>query len=414
MRGTWLLVGLAALGAVAVLVRPLSAGTEEFSTFDVEAPEEDDESLLDHFMTRMPHAWRDEWEHSPQAIRTAQGCLTSGQWFIDTDLKLRSPLGRRARFGLALRQSQSDVTSYEYLDFSFAFPTRFGTPGAMFRPLHDKSRQDFALTWEAGSDTSSLEIATAFTIEDVFNNLWAFRQDRVGNQSEPYLRRPYEPGLRIVTRHEGWRAEIGGRYLTPSRKQVQPWVAGAAPREVTLWGALGHAAVEARWAGVEWDARAENHQARSTDLPIDLSTGDAHSFRRRWSVEIGARGRVAPRLVAELRGIYQDRDQDYRPPLADGSFGAIDRLAALETQVELTPALAARVGALFDRVTVAHAGATRWPSYGTRTESRAFVGLLARFGRVSVTAVEGIELDPEPYEVWWVHDKGFLNLQATF
>ena len=26
----------------------------------------------------------------------------------------------------------------------------------------------------------------------------------------------------------------------------------------------------------------------------------------------------------------------------------------------------------------------------------------------------GIELDPEPYEVWWVHDKGFLQLQATF
>jgi hypothetical protein len=28
--------------------------------------------------------------------------------------------------------------------------------------------------------------------------------------------------------------------------------------------------------------------------------------------------------------------------------------------------------------------------------------------------IEGIELDPEPYEVWWVHDKGFLHLQTTF
>ena len=34
--------------------------------------------------------------------------------------------------------------------------------------------------------------------------------------------------------------------------------------------------------------------------------------------------------------------------------------------------------------------------------------------RVSVSGVEGIELDPEPYPVWFVHDKGFLQLQAPF
>jgi hypothetical protein len=27
---------------------------------------------------------------------------------------------------------------------------------------------------------------------------------------------------------------------------------------------------------------------------------------------------------------------------------------------------------------------------------------------------EGIELDDEGYEVWFVHDKGFLHLQTTF
>ena len=78
-------------------VPPAFAGTEQFSTFDVEAQEEDDESLLDHLLTRPPRAWRDEWEHSTQAVRTSQGCLTSGQWFIDTQLKLSAPLGERAR-----------------------------------------------------------------------------------------------------------------------------------------------------------------------------------------------------------------------------------------------------------------------------------------------------------------------------
>jgi hypothetical protein len=33
---------------------------------------------------------------------------------------------------------------------------------------------------------------------------------------------------------------------------------------------------------------------------------------------------------------------------------------------------------------------------------------------VSLQAIEGIELDHEPYDVWFIHDKGFLHLQTTF
>jgi hypothetical protein len=54
------------------------------------------------------------------------------------------------------------------------------------------------------------------------------------------------------------------------------------------------------------------------------------------------------------------------------------------------------------------------PRHGARNESRAYVGLALRFGRLSLTATEGIELDPERYEVWNHHDKGFLQLQTTF
>ena len=72
------------------------AAAEVFTSFDVQFQEEDDESLLDHFLTRAPREWRYEWERSPSAIRTSQGCLTSGQWFIDTDLKLVTALGDKA------------------------------------------------------------------------------------------------------------------------------------------------------------------------------------------------------------------------------------------------------------------------------------------------------------------------------
>ena len=53
-------------------------------------------------------------------------------------------------------------------------------------------------------------------------------------------------------------------------------------------------------------------------------------------------------------------------------------------------------------------------TYGTRNESRLYLGLTMRFARVVVHAVEALELDPEPYEVWGWHDKGFLSLQTHF
>ena len=73
----------------------------------------------------------------------------------------------------------------------------------------------------------------------------------------------------------------------------------------------------------------------------------------------------------------------------------------------------ARLGGLHDRVTN-HLVGDPLVTHGTRTETRGYVGLWIRLGAVSIDAVEGIELDAERYEVWWVHDKAFLHLQTTF
>jgi len=405
---------LAGLLAALLAAAPARAGTEEFSTFDVAAQEEDDESLLDHMLTRPPRAWRDEWERATQALRTSQGCLTSGQWFIDTDMKLRSPLGRRARLGIDLRQSESDVAAYDYLDFSFRFPTRLGTAGAMFRPLFDKSRQDFALLWEAGADTLSFDSQVVFSFEDMFNNLWAFRQTRVGQASEPYERHPYEPALRLRGRGRRWRADLSGQYLTPSRKRVQGYAYTAPERRVTLWGALGAAALETQCLGFTCELRGSNHQARGGDQPVDLSSAPSQNWRRRWTAEAAVGRAIAPRLGAELRALYQSRTQRWEGPSGPGAFDGIDRLIQLDTRWDATRTLALRAGGLYDRIGIARSGYQPYSTWGTRTESRAYVGLAARFGRVSVEAIEGIELDPERYEVWWVHDKGFLHLQTTF
>ncbi len=399
---------------VAVAAAPARAGTEEFSTFHADAQDEDDESIIDHVLARLPLAWRDEWERSPQAVRTAQGCLTSGQWLMNTDLKLESPLSRTARFGLDFTQSEDDISTYDYLDFWFRFRSRAGTLGAMFRPLHDKSRQDFSLAWELGADSSAFQLRAIYTLEDLFNNLWAFRQTRVGERSEAYQRHPWEPGLVLASRHERWRTELAGKYLTPSVKR-EPGLTTLDPEHrATLWGTLARASFEVQALGLRWSARSSNQQALSTEGPVDRSIGDDRDFRRTWSGEAAVGRRLRPRLSAEARWLYSDRTEAYGPPIGPGTTRSIDRVMQLEAVCQLRPALAARVGGLYDEITVARAGLLPRGSYGSRHESRAYFGLDARFGRVRVSGVEGIELDPEPYQVWFHHDKAFLALQTTF
>jgi hypothetical protein len=405
--------GIAALLLLALSPRTAPAGTEQFSTFEIVLQEEDDESLLDHLLTRAPRAWRHEWESAASAIRTSQGCLTSGQWFIETDLKLRTALGQHAQFGLDVRQNQTDRASYDYVDFSFMFPTRFGTFGAMFRPIYDKSKQDFGFTYEAGTDTSAWQVQAAFVLEDTFNNLWEFRQTRVGNESEPYTRRPYEPSLRLAHRGGGalQRLEAGGKWLTPSEKML----AGTPVDHVGgLWGASGYGLVELQTGGTLWELRGTTVQAASDLEPLDFSTGDGRTVRRQWAAEIAATRTLPGRIECEARYLYQSREESAREPVGPSRFDAIDRLAMVEARFPVAGQVHARVGGMFDRITVVHEGMPFLQTYGTRNESRAFVGLSARFGRVSIHAIEGIELDPEPYEVWLVHDKGFLHLQATF
>ena len=412
-RGAALAAALA-LALAWCAARGARAGTEEFSTFHPEAQEEDDESIIDHLLTRTPLAWRDTWERAPLALRTSEGCLTSGQWFMDNQLRLETPMGRTARFNLDYTQVAGDISTYEFLDFWFRFRLRTGMLGTMFRPMHDKSKQDMALAWEVGADSSAFQLRAIYGFEDLFNNLWAWRQSRVGNASEPYLRHPWEPALVVASRHSTWRAELSGKYLTPSVKSVP----GATPLDpehhVTLWGTLANASLEARLLGLDWSAGTHNQQALGTDGPADGTGPDDHDFRRSWSSEAAVRAGLARDVDAELRWLYTDRTENYGAPTGPRTLRGIDRVMQLESWWRASPALTVRAGGLYDQITVAKTGATAVYSEGSRHESRAYFGLDARFGRVSVAGVEGIELDAEPYQVEFHHDKAFLKLQATF
>jgi hypothetical protein len=409
-------------GAAAALILLLflparaRATTEEFSTFNVMAMEEDDESVLDHLLTAPPIQWRDEWERKPLAIRMGQGCFTSGQWIIDSDLKLSTSIGGSARFEVEDLRYESDEATDRHTDLWLRFGTRIGTVGGYFRPYHDKSRQDFGFAWETGNDTLGLQSQVLFTIEDTFNNLWEFRQTRVGNLSEPYMRHPYEPALSFVQRQPHWRWELSGKWLTPSRKQV---IAAVTPdssdyRTSDQWGALGFANVEVEALGVRWNATGGIKQASSVYDIAAPEGAQGDDWRSLWRAELGARAPLSHRTTLALRGVYIERAQDLHPPLGNNRFRAIDRVVWLETWTTLTDRLHLRLGGMHDRISVDQSGPYPVGSYGTRIESRAYFGLNARFGNLTIVGVEGIELDPEPYDVWFVHDKGFLSFQATF
>jgi len=416
-----LLAALACLAACAMLAR---ANTEQFSTFDVVRPEEDDESLLDHVLTRPPWRWRDEWERAPLAIRTSQGCLTSGQWINQTQMKLRTPMGRQAQFGVSFIENESDLAFYSYMDLEFLFRAGPGFAGGAFRPYHDKSRQDFIVSYEAGHDTADYRMRLAFSFEDMFNELWAWRQTRVGDASAPYTRHPYEPAIELGVRRERWRARLGGQYLTPSIKHVQSFTAPI--EEQTLWGTLGTASLEVDALGLEWEALGINQQARSSSdfivdpanpplTPVDsvlIARPELVKWRRLWAAEAAVARRFTPKWRAQLRYRYQGRTQDD----GDGNqtFDAIDRLVTGEVEYLPMERLGIRLGGMFDRITVASSQPTPPFGHGTRNESRFYIGLDAVFGRIRVYGVEGVELDPEKYEVSFHHDKGFLGLQARF
>ncbi len=404
---------LAAVVLVLLIAPAARASVEEFSTYQLSAMEEDDENFLDRWLTRPPDRWTHEFESAPNAFRTSQGCYTSGEWYMRHDLKARAALGKKSWLDIGYLQVNDNMASWEWLRLDFRWPTdRAGTFGFRFQPSADKSQQDFAALWDWGASGSPFQLGATFTLEDAFNSLWEFRQDRVGNHTEPYRAHPVEPGLRLASEGKRHRVELSGKWLTPSRKAIRD-PDPAKDGSYSLLGSKAELLAEysfSRW-GVE--GRFETEQVRSSQISV-LLPGDGYQFRRRWWGEAAVRRDLGNTWSAEARGAYQDRAQDWRPPLGPATFRALDRGLAFEVAGEPVKEWRLRVGLMHDRVGIAQDGVAALGGWGTRKESRAYVGLEARFGRVRVQGIEGIELDHEQYDVTFHHDKGFLQLQTVF
>jgi len=404
---------LAAL-ALAVLLAPAArASVEEFSTYDLARMELNDENFLDHWLTRQPRSWYREFADAPNAFRTSQGCYTSGEWYMRHDLKARAEFGERAYMDIGLQIVSDDIASWQWLRLDFRWPTSgAGTFGFRFAPTADKSNQDFSALWDWGAPGDPLQIGAVFTVEDAFNSLWEFRQSQVGDHHEPYRAHPLEPALWVATEGKRHRVELGGKWLTPLSKDiVDPDTTQNGT--YSLWGAKGALLAEFSFGAWATETRFETEQTQSSASTATVP-GTGRTYCRRWLVEGAARRAIGEKWTAEARGAYQDRTEDWRPPPSIANMRALDRGVALEFAGDVRENWRLRVGAMHDRVGLAEQGEMPAFTWGTRTESRAYVGLEARFGRIRVQGIEGIELDQESYDVSFHHDKGFLQLQAVF
>ena len=174
-----------------------------------------------------------------------------------------------------------------------------------------------------------------------------------------------------------------------------------------------HARAEASVGAFALELRGDLRQARGHVEPLAASVTEDLNWRRLWSSEAHLHAALDDRTSVEAWFLYESRFQRRGLPAFQTQIGVLDRMLGLEILHQFGPRFTTRTGVMHDRIGV---GRTNWPdfSWGTRKESRAYIGLAARFGRVLVSGTEGIELDHEPYDVWFVHDKGFLQLQTTF
>jgi hypothetical protein len=137
-------------------------------------------------------------------------------------------------------------------------------------------------------------------------------------------------------------------------------------------------------------------------------------YRRRWLAEaawsqpVGAHGRVT------ARWFHQRRDQVWRPPVANASIRVVDQMPMLEGSFRVHGDLHGRAGFMRARIRVMDDGRLPVFTWGSRSETRAFVSLYRQFGRVRLEGTECIELDHEQYDVAFHHDKGFIHIQTTF
>jgi hypothetical protein len=407
--------GLAAALLFGCLLVPARARAsyEEFSTFDVGRTEADDEFLFDHELVRSPFAWHPEFDRTLNAFRSSMGCLTAGNWFMDNELKFEVPLGDTTRFVFGYRdvQDMEAVYSWTRLDARFPLP-HAGLWGLRFSPTFEKSRQDVALLWDHGSAFTPLQVQAVFTVEDAFNKFWSTRQVEVGGEAEPFIRHPYEPALSVGWRGKGLTFQARAKWLTPSTKQFET-TDPALRREVKLWGAKGDGLVSQTIGRTTIEAAFEDIQA-STYAYWEQQPGDHHVFNRRWRIKGSLTQDIGEHAHVALRYFYMDRTEVWRPPIANNTLNVIDRALMLESWFQGPWAMGLRVGGLRDRVTVGDYVWSLAKSAGTRHETRALISLQKLFGRVRVQGTECIELDHEPYEVSFHHDKGFIQLQTTF
>jgi hypothetical protein len=406
-----------ALGLLFGRSLPAAASLEEFETWDLGAAELDDEYGMDRFFAAFTPEWQRAWRSAAEGARVSLGCVTRERWEMLTEVRLRRLFHERARFRYSFVQENRLTVDNQQHFFGVEVKARDFWIGGYARPQAVKERHDFGLTlrraWPSG-----YELGVALSLENALSDFWTERSFLEERERVDHL----DEGLE-------WRLEGARRWSERRWLRATAVILPEFGRQVEPVPSLGEPDYRLIVDGTAVELEGETVLGRDTDLTAGAlrkearrarfpREGTASDFRRlTWAFS----GRLGHPLHGAWRarwGLLARRSREEQTVFDADPYRLRVRelVATAGLERPLLSWLRVDFGYGYQDVNVDTSGIeSAIPfTHGTRSESRLYIAGDFNVQGVRLRLIETLEVDGEAYDVVGVHDKGFVQIQATF
>ncbi len=427
-RPAWVRRPAFALAALFWLAAPpASADIEEFETWRFDLLESDDEYALDDLANTFPRRWEPSWHRASRGVRMTTGCASHEKWEMTTEIKLAETIGDRFRFEYSFEKIDRFAfrTERNQVALSYRHP---GGPhaGVFYRPNFEKDFQDVGFFFGLAID-SLQELRLAYSFEDVSNNYWMkdsylFERDRWEYDRFPRfwdLSGRFRLGslgslaiqLGRLSRTEKRVSAAEDRVFTPRYRRVLSGHRGQLSVQHESRGRFS-GYMDTAWKRGEIDDTPESAEQQTVPKTTD---------RTEWWIRPGLDFRMTPNWIASVLIEYRERREESRTPAAPSGryfYSAVSRIYQVSLLWRAHKNLNVDLGFARNGLRLRPTEDPDWSSHAhtepRRSERRLFVALEVVAADVRFRVIESVELDRERYRVVGIHDKGFVQLMATF
>jgi hypothetical protein len=401
-----------------LVVPPAQASIEDYESWDIGAEEGDDEYGLDSYFLSFSPEWESEWIAATEGARSSMGSTVNEVWEMRNEIRLLRDLHPSLRFAYSFVQNEGLTIEDEQHSVGLEIERAGFWFGPFARPSSSKERLDAGFVvrraWSSGT-----QVDVSYTFEDWNSDHTNGRSTVEGRTVVDFLdpAREWRVGARQRWGSSRWIAGEAS-WLGEFRRDIEPPSVSGEPslqrvtggNQVALRGQVDPA------SGVVLDFLAERKESRVADFPD--ASGTASDIRRdAWRM----RARLSHRLPAGFLGrwgiqVREGRERDAAPALDAYRLELDDVVATAGVRRSITPALNAELGYGHQETNVAQSGPEDEQrfSWGTRSENRLYLIAELRAAGLGFRFIETIELDDEGYDAVSDHDKGFLQIQASF